>query len=148
VNSCIIPINLGSLTARDGSTTVGGAGYRQLVPDPTAYLATMAGGSATLVAIIGGLRVSKFVGLDVEQQTTRRQFHQAETKAKRARYQLQLTEQRHEDQLVFELATNEEALGAIASGLTDYDALRRGYRLSKPQGEQTLRLTLVIHEGG
>jgi hypothetical protein len=38
------------------------------VPDPTPFLSTIAAVSATLVAIIGGLLVARFVSLDSEQQ--------------------------------------------------------------------------------
>jgi len=47
--------------------------YRVQVPiDPTPYLSTAVLTSAALVAIIGGLLVAKFVGLDSDQRTVRK----------------------------------------------------------------------------
>lgn len=120
--------------------TVGGGRYGHRVPDPTAYLATMAGASATLVAIIGGLSVSKFVGLDAEQQMTKRQFDEADTKAKTVAYQLRLAEQRHEDHVLSKLAANGKALTAIYKGVTDYELLRYDCGLPKVGGELASRL--------
>ena len=41
-------------------------------PDPNLFLSTIAAVSAALVAIIGGLLVARFVGLDSDQRTSRR----------------------------------------------------------------------------
>ncbi|HEX3783685.1 MAG TPA: hypothetical protein VHX38_28815 [Pseudonocardiaceae bacterium] len=53
--------------------------------DPTPFLSTMAGSSAGLVAIIGGLLVSRFIGLDSEQQGAERLLSDTEAKLSIAR---------------------------------------------------------------
>jgi hypothetical protein len=48
------------------------------VADPTPFLSTITGASAGLVAIIGGLLVNRFVGIDSEQQGAQALLDQAE----------------------------------------------------------------------
>jgi hypothetical protein len=55
------------------------------VPDPTPFLATIAGVSATFVAIIGGLLVARYVTLDSEQQGAQHLLDDANARLKTAR---------------------------------------------------------------
>ncbi len=53
--------------------------------DPGPFLSTIITASAALVAIIGGLLVARFVGLDTDEQTNRRVLADAATRLASAR---------------------------------------------------------------
>ena len=81
--SCPVPLTsacsqiVKTLTAAPRSIHLAGSGRLQAygvhVPtDPTPFLSTIVTTSAALVAIIGGLLVAKFVGLDSEERSSRK----------------------------------------------------------------------------
>ena len=94
------------------------------VPDPTPFLSTTAGVSATFVAIIGGLLVARFVALDSEQQGAQQSLDNAEGRLDRAGNRtdgarLRLRQWDLEDFL------NKEVIESIGQCNTDISELRR-----------------------
>lgn len=61
--------------------------------DPTPFLSTIVLTSAALVAIIGGLLIAKFVGLDTDQRVSRKLIADATGRLKDARERAQEAEQ-------------------------------------------------------
>ena len=56
-----------------------------MTPDPALFLSTIILASGALVAIIGGLLVARFVGLDTDQQSNRRVLTAADGRLASAR---------------------------------------------------------------
>jgi hypothetical protein len=55
------------------------------VADPNAFLSTVAAVSATMVAIVGGLLVARFVAIDGEQQGAQQLLNEAQGRSMTAR---------------------------------------------------------------
>lgn len=95
------------------------------VADPNPLLATMTGTTGALVAIVGGLLVARFVGLDSEQQGAQRQLNDADARlriARKRRDEAQLQLDRHDAQ---EFLDDPNVLDALLAGETTLDGLRR-----------------------
>jgi hypothetical protein len=93
--------------------------------DPAPFLSTIAGSSAGLVAIVGGLLVARFVTLDSEQQGAQRVLDDAEARLTVARQRAQ----EDSDQLLRRDARDflwdRPVLMAINEGVEDLAELRR-----------------------
>jgi hypothetical protein len=94
-------------------------------PDPGLFLATIATVSAALVAIVGGLLVARFVGLDSDQRANQRARDAAQARLDSARSR---AEQAHNDRIWWEawdFLFGYEVFHAIGEGVTDLAELRR-----------------------
>jgi hypothetical protein len=96
-----------------------------VTPDPAIFLSTIILASAALVAIVGGLLVARFVGLDSDQQTTRRvlldadgRLRAASRRAAEARANLQRWD-------AWDFLMDRDVLNEIAGGVTDPAELNR-----------------------
>lgn len=101
--------------------------------DPTPFLSTITGASAGLVAIIGGLLVNRFVGIDSEQQGAQAVLDQAE---QRLRIVRERAEEARRDWLAFE----------VAEILDDYrvlDSIQAGTREATELGPDVLDDTVL-----
>jgi hypothetical protein len=84
--------------------------------DPTPFLSTITGASAGLVAIIGGLLVNRFVGIDSEQQGAQAVLEQAEERLRIARARAEAAKQAWEALEVAEFLDDPDVLDAIRGG--------------------------------
>jgi hypothetical protein len=93
--------------------------------DAIAFLSTIAGASAAMVAIIGGLLVARFVSLDSEQQGAQRILADAESRLAiaRSRAEAASCDLLHQDARSF--LNDWDVLVAICHGMTDLTGLRR-----------------------
>ena len=92
--------------------------------DPTPYLSSMTATSAALVAIVGGLLVARFVGLDSEQQGAQRLVDEAEERlelARRRAAEARLVVTRWE---ATDFLEDPRVLDAVMNGVTGLDQLR------------------------
>ena len=93
-------------------------------PDPNLFLSTIAAASAALVAIIGGLLVARFVGLDSDQRASRRAHDAADGRLKTARERASVTHSRVVRWEARGFLAAEGVMGAIFNGQTDLVELR------------------------
>ncbi|MEV6543421.1 hypothetical protein [Streptomyces sp. NPDC051665] len=93
--------------------------------DPTSYLSTMTATSATLVSIIGGLLVARFVGLDSEQQGAQKLVEEAEARLNVARQRADEAQQRVQRWDASDFLQTPAVLKLIKDGTTDLDELRQ-----------------------
>ena len=99
--------------------------YRGGVPvDPAPFLSTVILASAALVAIVGGLLVARFVGLDSDQLTSRKLIADAEDRLAVARRRADAAQR---DLIRWEAwdFLGEDVAKAIATGQTDVRELRK-----------------------
>jgi hypothetical protein len=94
------------------------------VPDPTPFLSTVAGASATLVAIVGGLLVARFVSLDSEQQGAQQLLEEAQGRLDTAQERADEARRRLRewDQNDF---LDQDVMEAIEAGELDIGELRK-----------------------
>lgn len=92
--------------------------------DPTPFLSTIAGASAGLVAIIGGLLVARYVGLDSEQQGADRVLAEARDRLEIARKRAQDAADRLFRFEASDFLDDNQVLNAIQTGTTKIAALR------------------------
>jgi hypothetical protein len=102
------------------------SGYGSRVPvDPAPFLSTVILASAALVAIVGGLLVARFVGLDSDQQTSRKLLADAEDRlaiaTKRAASARQDLIRWH----VEDFLDHDDVAMALAAGEADIGELRK-----------------------
>jgi hypothetical protein len=93
------------------------------VTDPTPFLSTIAAVSATLVAIIGGLLVARFVTLDSEQQGAQQLLDDAEGRLATAQNRVHEARQRLRDWEINDFF-GPEVIGAVVGGERDIRELR------------------------
>ncbi len=109
------------------------------------FLATMTGASAGMFSIVAGFLVSRFVGLDSEQQANERDLNELEEELATIRQRAAKTTAawvRLEAELIFEM---ENVLDAVCEGNIDVDTLRR--RCPTPlSDEQLLEVAHDVHQ--
>jgi hypothetical protein len=93
--------------------------------DPAPFLSTVILASAALVAIVGGLLVARFVGLDSDQQTSRKLLSDASERLTIARRRAEAATQNLLRWRAADFLDEEGVAGAIASGQTDIGELRK-----------------------
>lgn len=93
--------------------------------DPGAYLSTIAGTTATLVAIVGGLLVARFVTLDSEQQGAQQVLDDAKGRLAVAKQREQDAGRRRVCWDARDFLWNFPVIGAVLDGVTDLMELRR-----------------------
>jgi hypothetical protein len=93
--------------------------------DPAPFLSTIAGSSAGLVAIVGGLLVARFVTLDSEQQGAQRILDDAEARLAVARQRSQEDSEQLLRWDARQLLNDREVLTAINEGTEELAELRR-----------------------
>jgi hypothetical protein len=86
------------------------------VADPTPFLSTITGASAGLVAIIGGLLVNRFVGIDSEQQGAQAVLDQAEERLRIADVRAEAAQQAWETFEATEFLDDSDVRDAIRGG--------------------------------
>jgi len=102
------------------------SGYGDGVPvDPAPFLSTVILASAALVAIVGGLLVARFVGLDSDQQTSRKLLADASDRLAIARRRADAARQDLIRWRAQDFLDEEDVAGAIADGQTDIGELRK-----------------------
>lgn len=101
------------------------AQYGAVMADPTPYLSAMTGTSATLVSIIGGLLVARFVGLDSEQQGAQKLVEEAEARLQVAQQRAEDARQRVQRWDASDFLQTPDVLTSVKSGATDLTELRR-----------------------
>lgn len=111
---------------------------------PGDFLAAMAGSTAGMVAIVGGLLVSRYVGLDSEQMTARRLAKTARGRHKVAKSRLTQLEDEHEHAEAEYLLDNDQVLEAISNDKHDTREIRR---ISHASDAQTSDEVLSQHIG-
>ncbi|WP_181802312.1 hypothetical protein [Streptomyces shenzhenensis] len=114
--------------------------------DPTPYLSTMTGTSATLVSIIGGLLVARFVGLDSEQQGAQKLVEEAKARLNIARQRADEARQKVERWDASDFLQTPAVLSLIKSGTTDLVELRRHADCYLEDVELTPYVDEVSHE--
>lgn len=92
---------------------------------PGDFLAAMAGSTAGMVAIVGGLLVSRFVSIDSEQQGARRLLGDARGRLSRAKTRLAELESSSVRSEADEILDNVEVIGPIWAGERNLSELRR-----------------------
>jgi hypothetical protein len=86
--------------------------------DPARFLSTVILASAALVAIVGGLLVARFVGLDSDQQTSRKLLSDASERLTIARRRAEAATQNLLRWRAADFLDEEGVAGAIASVLS------------------------------
>ncbi|WP_406639105.1 hypothetical protein [Amycolatopsis sp. WGS_07] len=117
---------------------------RTAMPDPTPFLSTITGASAGLVAIVGGLLVNRFVGLDSEQQGADRLLAQAEERLATARERAQRARAARASFEAARLLGNRDVQAAIRKGIRDVAELERSVELSTPLTAEALQPLLTV----
>jgi hypothetical protein len=108
------------------SVAVCRGGYGDDVPvDPAPFLSTVILASAALVAIVGGLLVARFVGLDSDQQTSRKLIADATDRLTTARRRADAACQALIRWRAQDLLDENDVAWAIAGGQTDIGELRK-----------------------
>lgn len=97
----------------------------RLVVSPNPLLSTMTGTTGALVAIVGGLLVARFVGLDSEQQGVQRQVDDAEARLRIASERAEQAAGELHRYDAEDFLEDDGVLDALLSGETDLDELRR-----------------------
>lgn len=92
--------------------------------DPATFLATVVGTSGALVAIVGGLLVARFVGLDSDQQSAQKLLVEAEQRLATARERAALAHKRVVDDDRQDLLGDPHVIEAISHGAATPDRLR------------------------
>ena len=93
--------------------------------DPAPFLSIVILASAALVAIVGGLLVARFVGLDSDQQTSRKLLADASDRLAIARRRADAARQDLIRWRAQDFLDEEDVAGAIADGQTDIGELRK-----------------------
>jgi len=109
------------------------------VADPTPFLSTITGASAGLVAIIGGLLVNKFIGIDSEQQGAQAMLDQADDRLRIARARAKDAQQTWESFEVSQFLNRSEVLDAIRDGMQEAAELGPELLESTPLTVEQLR---------
>ncbi|MEV0068820.1 MULTISPECIES: hypothetical protein [unclassified Amycolatopsis] len=91
--------------------------------DPTPFPSTVTGASAGLVAIVGGLPVNRFVGLDSEQQGAQAVLEHAEQRLATARARARDARQEWTLFWIADFLANADVLAAIQAGTRQMDVL-------------------------
>jgi hypothetical protein len=107
--------------------------------DPTPFLSTLTGASAGLVAIIGGLLVNRFVGLDSEQLGAQVVLDQAEQRLAIARDREADAQRDWEAFEAHDFLRDSDVLAAIHSGTSDAAELKRIPDVSTPLTAEQLQ---------
>ncbi|SED64007.1 hypothetical protein SAMN04489727_8695 [Amycolatopsis tolypomycina] len=93
--------------------------------DPTPFLSTITGASAGLVAIVGGLLVNRFVGIDSEQQGAQALLDQAEERLRIADVRAKAAQEVWESFEAAEFLDEPDVLDALRRGARDVTQLDR-----------------------
>lgn len=93
--------------------------------DPAPFLSTIIVTSAALVAIVGGLLVARFVTLDSDEQTNRKNLADAEGRLKAARGRADSAGQDLRFWFARQFLHDDRVLSALIEGRTDLDDLMR-----------------------
>lgn len=93
--------------------------------DPTTFLSTITGASVTLVAIVGGLLVARFVGLDSEQRGAAKALTEAEGTLATAQRRASEAWTRLVRREARETLTDDYVIEAIKRGVSDPREVRR-----------------------
>jgi hypothetical protein len=96
-----------------------------VTPDPALFLSTIILASGALVAIIGGLLVARFVGLDADEQTNRRVLAAAEGRLASARRRADDARRSLVRWDAVDFFSKPDILDAISRGVSDPAELRR-----------------------
>jgi len=119
-----------------------------VTPDPALFLSTIILASAALVAIVGGLLVARFVGLDSDQQGTRRVLIDADGRLSAARRR---TDEARDSLLrwdAWDFFSGDDVLDAIGRGNFDPAELRRLAETRLTEQELQPLVTEVVEEFG
>jgi hypothetical protein len=112
--------------------------YRfRVTTDPAPFLSTVVAASATLAAIIGGLLVARFVGLDSDQRTSRKILQDAEERLAAARQRADTARRAVVSWDAGRFFGSSQVLEAIEHGVTLADDLMR--REDWPHAEEDLQ---------
>lgn len=108
--------------------------------DPAPFLSTVILASAALVAIVGGLLVTRFVGLDSDQQASRKLLADAADRLAIARRRAEAAQQDLLGWRAQDFLDEDDVAAAIADGHTDIRELRKlaRTRLRKTKPTRTL----------
>src|SRR5258707_1829330 len=93
-------------------------------PDPNLFLSTIAASSAALVAIVGGLLVARFIGLDSDQRRSRTALKAARGRLEIARSRAMQAHNRFIQWEARDFLEDGGVMSAIRDGVTDLDELR------------------------
>ena len=96
-----------------------------MTPDPALFLSTIILASGALVAIIGGLLVARFVGLDADQQANRRVLATAATRLDSARRRAKDARRSLVRWQAVDFFSKPDVLDAISRGISDLTEIRR-----------------------
>lgn len=96
-----------------------------MTPDPALFLSTIILASGALVAIVGGLLVARFVGLDADQQTNRRVLVTAAARLASARRRADDARQSLVRWDAVDFFSKPDVLDAISQGVSDPAEIRR-----------------------
>jgi hypothetical protein len=110
--------------------------------DPAPFLSTVILASAALVAIVGGLLVARFVGLDSDQQSSRKLLNDASDRLSIARRRAEAARQDLIRWDARDFLGEHDVVDAIADGQTDIGELRKLARTRLTDDE----LRMVIHQ--
>jgi hypothetical protein len=105
--------------------TVRTATFSGVPVDPAPFLSTVILASAALVAIVGGLLVARFVGLDSDQQTSRKLLADAEDRLTIATRRATLARQDLVRWRAEDFLDDSDVAAALASGQSDVSELRK-----------------------
>jgi hypothetical protein len=106
-------------------SSVGARAYSaRVATDPTPYLSTMTGASASLVAIVGGLLVARYVGLDSVQQGADQVLNDAMDRLKTARDRAGTAANKLLRFEASDFLGDSQVLNDIHAGITDLATLR------------------------
>ena len=93
-------------------------------PDPNLFLSTIAASSAALVAIVGGLLVARFIGLDSDQRQSRTALEAARGRLATARSRATQAHNKFIRWEARDFLDEGSVMSAIRDGVTDLDELR------------------------
>lgn len=114
--------------------------------DPSAFLTTLITTSAALVAIIGGLLIARFVGLDSEEQGTRRVLEDAAGRLAAARHRAGRALKALQDHDARDFLNDADVLDDLCAGVTEPETLRRRASCSLSDPELSPYITEIVNE--